>query len=59
MSGVNRAILSEVVASGKSSEAEVVAAFQPEAILEENGRAQGAKGADNDSYTGEEAQPAK
>lgn len=51
MSGVNRAIIAEVQASG----GDVVAAFQPAAIRAETGRAMGVKGADNDKYTGKNA----
>ncbi len=47
------------MADGKTSEAEIVAAYQPAAILEETGRAIGAKGADDDSYIGNNATPAK
>lgn len=56
MSGVNRAIQAELVAKGASG-AEVVAAYQPDAILEETGRAK-SQGGDADSYVGKDAKPA-
>ena len=59
MSGVNRAILAEIAADGKSSEQEIKQAYSPDAIRAETGRAQGAKGADDDSYIGKQAKPAK